>query len=189
LRQAGFDDRWFVPLTAIEGNILNQDFTQSLADAGRVLLFWDAHGFDVAEVVLGKILPKLIARHHLVAVHDVADLRYQDQESLLYGGHGLWRGTGDEPHIKRLKIGFLDSAEEQLISIVDFATRNGIPLHTSEESFHTELSEQQAADLSAIFGEMYSPLGQWLYFSLSEASRPLTFPRVEMTSVASTQRS
>ena len=42
-------------------DILEFDYRKALSDAKRVLIFWDAHGFDIAECVLGEILPIVAA--------------------------------------------------------------------------------------------------------------------------------
>jgi len=167
---------WFGPLQALVTNILTFDFRNALAGARRVLLFWDAHGFEIAEVVLGSIMPELAGREHLVIMHDICDLRYQSTESLSYGNNELW--TGGNNTSKFVKIGFVDSNVEQAIAIMDFSTRNRFPLHTADHSLATELSDAQAAQLATLWGDMFSQYAQWLYFSLREAAGPLTFPRL-----------
>ena len=51
-------------------NRLDVDYEQLFSTAGRVLLLWDAHGFEIAETVLGRILPVIASRPHLVLMHD-----------------------------------------------------------------------------------------------------------------------
>ena len=167
---------WFKPLRAVETQICTFDFKRALAGAQRVLLFWDAHGFDVAEVVLGRIMPELATREHLVIMHDILDLRYQDVVPLSYGENELW--TGGNCTSRYLQLGHLVSGVEQAISILDFSTRNRLPLHTCDHSLFTELGASQAADLASLWGDMFSRNGHWLYFSLREAAGPLTFPKV-----------
>ena len=168
---------WFTPLAALRQDILTFDFHSALASAHRILVFWDAHGFDVAECILGRVLPEIAARRHLVIMHDMSDLRYGYPGNLEYGEHGIWKRTGfDGP---RLKLGFLDSAVEQAISIVDFATRNKLPLHTADHELHTAFASDpgRLAELQQLLGEMHSLSGHWLYFSLNEAPGAHTFPR------------
>jgi hypothetical protein len=50
------DDNWFRPLDAPIGDILDVDFEKVLTGAKRVLIFWDAHDFDLAEYVIGTLL-------------------------------------------------------------------------------------------------------------------------------------
>jgi len=172
---------WFQPLAAIETNILTFNFREALAGASRVLLFWDAHGFDVAKVVLGRILPELADREHLVAMHDIYDLRYQAKENLRYGSDELW--TGGNSTSSYLMIGNIASNVEQAVSVLDFSTRNGCPLHTADHSLHTELNEAETSELTNLWGDMFSPYGQWVYFSLREAAGPLTFPKLKAAEV------
>ena len=167
---------WFNRLQAVETQICTFDFKGALAGAQRVLLFWDAHGFDVAEVVLGRIMPELATREHLVIMPDVLDLRYQDVVPLSYGENELW--TGGNCTSRYLQLGFLVSGVEQAISILDFSTRNRLPLHTCDHSLFTELGVSQSAELASLWGDMFSRNGHWLYFSLREAAGPLTFPKL-----------
>src|SRR5262249_35660982 len=123
---------WFSRLEAVEADILTYDFKNALAGAQRVLLFWDAHGFEVAEVVLGQIMPELAARAHLVIMHDILDRRYQDVVPSSYEDNELW--TGGNCNSRYLQLGLLVSGVEQVISIFDFSTRNGLPLHSCDHS-------------------------------------------------------
>jgi hypothetical protein len=155
---------WFDPLRIVTDNILTFDFPGALAGASRVLMFWDAHGFEVAKIVLGRIMPKLAARRHLVAMHDIGDVRYQALKSLSYGENELWAGGNNAS--RDLKLGFLDSNVEQAISIL-------------EESLHTELNDAQAAELESLWGaDLFSRYGHWIYFSLNESPGPFTFPKI-----------
>jgi hypothetical protein len=170
-------DNWFTPLSALTQNLLTFDFQSALADASRVLVFWDAHGFDVAECVLGAILPELVDRLHLVMMHDMCDLRYGAPGNLEYGNHGIWKRTDfDGP---RLKLGFIDSAVEQAISIFDFATRNRLPLHSADHELHSAFAadHERLSELQRLTGELHSLSGHWLYFSLNEVPGPFTFPK------------
>ena len=174
---------WFQPLQAIETDILTFNFSEALAGATRVLLFWDAHGFDVAKVVLGRVMPELARREHLVVMHDMYDLRYQAKENLSYGDDELW--TGGNSTGRHLMIGNIASNVEQAVSVLDFSTRNRCPLHTADHSLHTELSEVEKSELTNLWGEMFSTYGQWVYFSLCESAGPLTFPKLKAPEVQS----
>ena len=41
------------------------DYQRLFEGSERVLLLWDAHGFEIAEMVLGRILPLIADRPHL----------------------------------------------------------------------------------------------------------------------------
>ena len=175
--RADLPESWFTPLSALQENILTFDFRSALADAKRVLIFWDAHGFDVAECVLGAVLPELVDRSHLVLMHDLSDSRYVPPSTLDYGENGLWKGT--DFNGPRLKLGNIDSAVDQAIAIFDFATRNALPLHSADHSLHSELGSDpvRCAELKEQLGELFSLQAHWYYFSLNEAPGRLTFPR------------
>jgi hypothetical protein len=168
-------ENWFMPLTALRRDILRYDFTPHLAQSQRPLVFWDAHGLEIAECVLGGILPRVSAAPHLVIMHDVSDTRYADPASLAYGGDRLWQRTDHTG--PRLKLGHMDSEVGQVIAILDFATRNRLPLHSADHSLYTELSGGQRDELEHRLGEYFSVEAHWLYFSLNEIAPPYTFPR------------
>ena len=73
---------WFSPLRAELADILTWDYRSLIRADDRVLVFWDAHGFEIAECVLGEILPLLADRPHVVAMHDLSDARYLAPEIL-----------------------------------------------------------------------------------------------------------
>jgi hypothetical protein len=62
---------WTEGVTAIVGEIAAQDYPQLLGAAQRIFIFWDAHGFDIADVVIAQLLPSLVGRQVLVACHDL----------------------------------------------------------------------------------------------------------------------
>ncbi len=173
---------WFNPLEARIGDILQTDTEALLANHQRVLVLWDAHGFDVAEYVLGSLMPLLQQRQHIVLVHDISDLRYcAGQED--YAGKPLWRSGSDDSytdHNVRVVLGPFSSAVEQAIALIDFASRNHLILHSADESFYTELNPDQAQALQTELGDqMFSRNGHWVWFSLNEkeAQAPVYFPK------------
>lgn len=168
-------DTWFEPLTIVQADIRDIDYARVLGDSERVLLFWDAHGFDVAECVLGEILPRLQNLDHVVVMHDLSDARYQSAQSRSYDQQRLWRAH--DATESRLLLGNIDSKVEQAIAIFDFSSRNGIELESADHSFHTELTQEQINELEQALGNLFSLEGHWFYFSLSTATKPLTFPR------------
>ena len=85
------DAAWFANIDARRIDILSADYAEIIADHQRVLLLWDAHGFEIAELVLGEILPRLADRQHLVLMHDISDNRYA-AVTRSYGGHPLMEG-------------------------------------------------------------------------------------------------
>lgn len=170
-------EEWFRPLRAIKGNILNFDYESLLKDVNRCLVFWDAHGYDVAECVLGRILPLIAPKPHIVIMHDLLDARYCPEESSLYKGNRLWRGNNwNGP---RIRLGNIISAVEQAVSIVDFASRNNIVLDSADHSFAMEIKKDifKLKEMKDILGEeLFSLSAHWFWFTLYGMEGPITFP-------------
>jgi cephalosporin hydroxylase len=57
---------WFGPLTVVQDDITTLDFRPLLEGSSRTLVFWDAHGTDVAEALFGRMLPALPAENKVV---------------------------------------------------------------------------------------------------------------------------
>ncbi|MFN2454874.1 MAG: hypothetical protein ABR577_11705, partial [Pyrinomonadaceae bacterium] len=172
---------WFEPLQALQADILSFDFESVLKNANRVLIFWDAHGFDVAECILGKILPLIQDRPHLVMMHDLADARYIPKEiESAYKGYELWKGSNAEWIF--MQLGNVVSGVAQAISVIDFTSRNDLTLHSSDHDLHTNLGsdETKMAEILELLGsEHFSLRGYWFWFSLNEKHGPYAFPKYE----------
>jgi hypothetical protein len=177
---------WFTPAQIEVCNMLGYDITPVLANAKRCLILWDAHGFDIAEWVLGKLLPQLVDKPHLVLMHDMSDTRFE-VASPEYGEQGIWQGTdetiwrGTKAIAPAFWLGHIFSRVPQAISIVDFASRNQLPLHSAAESLHTEIANDPArmAALKKLLcdgDELFSLQAHWYWFTLNEASPALSFP-------------
>lgn len=167
---------WFDAGNIVQGNILTFDFAAALSQSKRCLVFWDAHGFDVAECVLGGLLPLLPPREHVVLMHDLSDLRYCSADSS-YETSGIWKGENEGQ--AALWLGWIFSRVSQSISILDFTTRNNISLQSADESIHEELAAdtQKAAIVQSLLGpELGSLQAHWFWFTLNEAPNGLTFP-------------
>ncbi len=170
-------ETWFQPLQILQGDILTFEYKEILAGFDKILIFWDAHGYDIAECVLGQVLPEIVDRPHIVIMHDLSDMRYLPESNYEYGEYGLWKGNNWSG--PRLKLGNIDTAVEQAIAVVDFTSRNKLTLHSSGHSFHTELSHNEAkiAELQEALGaDLFSLNGHWSWFSLNEKPGPFTFP-------------
>ncbi len=166
-------EEWLNNLTALRTEILSFDFATALKDAKRVLLFWDAHGFDIAECVLARILPLLADRQHLVIMHDLSDVRYAGRPPE-YRGDGIWKGNDWSGPLVRL--GRIDSNVEQAIAAIEFTTRNEIALESADHSYHTGLSSIQQTEMRELLGPLFDANAHWFYFSLNERPAPYVFP-------------
>ncbi|MGE3961919.1 MAG: hypothetical protein AB7F65_09590 [Dehalococcoidia bacterium] len=167
-------EEWFARIDARQGNIVGFPFAREIGDARRVLVFWDAHGFEVASEVLTQILPVLASREHLVLMHDISDTRYDERDPAYE--HPIWSGEHADGHYFR--IANMESSVGQAIAILDFAGRNRLPLRTADESIDGAVVQSgREGEMQAALGDLYSSRGHFTYFSLAEAERqPLTFP-------------
>ena len=171
---------WLSHLEAREEDIAGADFDAIVGDAARVLVFWDAHGYHIADHVLGRLLPLIAARPHLVLMHDISDARHETSpESTGYRGHALWRGN--DWRGTRVRLGHLDSAVEQAVAVVDFTSRNGIPVRTATEQIREAIGAHvfRAETMSRTLGELWAPHAHWCHFSLNERPGPYHFPAAE----------
>lgn len=169
---------WFAGGDFLRDDIIKFDYGRVLDGAQRCLVFWDAHGFDVAEAVLGGLLPHLAGRSHRVMMHDMCDTRYEMHDRS-YGEHGLWKNNNEQP--PGVFLGHVYSKVAQSIAAVDFAGRIRMPLHSAAESFIKELTDLQRRELNDLLTNEFSPLPtqcHWFWFTMEEAQGPLTFPQL-----------
>ncbi|WML35472.1 hypothetical protein [Clostridium sp. OS1-26] len=174
-------EEWFNPLECINTDILDYDYEKLFSNYERVLVFWDAHGYSIAECVLGKILPLLQNKKHHIIMHDLSDNRYMPKQILSYDNNYLWRGNNDVG--QRVVLGNINSAVEQSVSIVDFVSRNNIDLVSSDHSFHQEIGKdiEKVEEMKKELGnEMFSLNGHWFCFTLNNEEGPFTFPRIHI---------
>jgi hypothetical protein len=179
------DPEWFEPLDARVTDIVTTDYAQMLSGRRRVLLLWDAHGFEIAEVVLGEILPRLLDREHLVVMHDILDNRYMPV-GRSYNGQPIWKGSEWQQRTgcsgARVNIGWMHAIQDQIVAIADFSARNDVDLESADHEYtrffgaHSDL----AAEMRASIGdEFFSTTAQWAFFSLSGRVGPFYFPAVK----------
>jgi hypothetical protein len=176
--------QWFEPLDARMTDIVTADYADILGDHRRILLLWDAHGFEIAEVVLGEILPRLVDREHLVIMHDIVDNRYAGV-SRSYGGQPLWKGSEWQQRTgcvdARVNIGWMQSIQDQIVAIADFSARNDLEIGSADHEYHRLFDEGPgpADEMRAVLGEeFFSAVGHWAFFSLTGKAGPFEFPAV-----------
>ncbi len=175
--QSCCDAAWFARGNILCGNILDSDVAADLARARRVLVFWDAHGPEVAEWVLSGVMPRLADLPHVILMHDLAHAVYDYCGDRFYGTKHLWNGECATPD--HFRIGHIESAVTQAILALDFTGRNGIELHAAAESMHREFQEdpERWAELNRLLGgDMVQLYCNWFWFSLNESTGEPTFP-------------
>lgn len=157
-------DEWFAPLELYTEDICSVDFERHTADFKRVVILWDAHGYNIADAVLGKLLPLIALRPHLVICHDISDNRFCGANPS-YEDKPFWRGMDDfYAHLSTqprnyVNLGWVIAVVDQVIPILDFCWRNKIELHSAD----LELSK-----LKDVPPFITLPV-QWAYFTLNES--------------------
>jgi len=175
--EANFPDpSLFSRLDVRTGDIQAFDFAPHIANAERVFVFWDAHGYDLAQAILSNLFRLLEHKPHLAVVHDMADLKYMDSNLRRYDSGADWLKLGSAP--PKYVLGNVGAQYEEGIALVDFLGRNGIPFRSAESSYFEELNTEETASLEQAFGNDYSRYGFWYSFSLNEAEAPISFPVV-----------
>jgi hypothetical protein len=183
--QAVVPPGWLDCLDARIVDILDVDYEQLFAGSERVLVLWDAHGFEIAETVLGRILPLISARPHLVLMHDITDNRYA-AVSRSYESQPLWKGStwdkGMGVSSARVNIGWMNSLQDQVIAIADFAARNDLEVGSADHEFATYFGArpQHAAEMTQLLGdEFFSVAAHFAFLSLAGKQPPFHFPAVQ----------
>jgi len=160
---------WYSCLNLLHGDIVKEDFARYVGK--RTLVLWDAHGFEIADAVLGGIMPLIGDRPHLVVCHDISDNRFSSESSAYTGP--IWRGVDDfyanhgvQPR-SSVNIFWISTIVDQAIPIIDFCYRNRIELHSAD----WELAQTTVPTIDG-----FTTPVRWVYFTLNEAPGPLHYP-------------
>lgn len=140
------------------GDLTSTNFIPIIGRAGAVVLFWDAHGFDVAAHVLGHIMPLIADRRHIVICHDMSHVHFLPEMD--YGGKPFWRGLshyGSWPGSTAMTVlGWTATNVDQIIPILDFCARNQIEFGSFDADIHLARSK---AEVDALGNQLeISPL-------------------------------
>jgi hypothetical protein len=158
------------------GDLTEFDFDPILELARSVLVFWDAHGFAVADTVLTRIMPILAERRHSIVCHDISDNRFSP-ERRYYGGLPFWRGMDyfyNERNTTEINIGWLSAVVDQILPLTDFCFRNEIEIQSVDYSIRTKLAEDARARFFNIVAPTPQPaLIHMAYWSM--AGTPLRY--------------
>ena len=175
------DASWFANIDARRTDILSADYAEIIGEHRRVMLLWDAHGFEIAELVLGEILPRLADRDHLLLMHDISDNRY-GAAPRSYGGHPIWKGnkwqqSGDGA--SRVNIGWMNSVEDQVVALADFSARNDVEIGSADHEYAQLFAGNPSYEgemRQRLGDELYSRIGNWAFLSLTGKAGPFHFP-------------
>ncbi|MCE5249348.1 hypothetical protein LLG96_03925 [bacterium] len=176
------DADWFSRLEIYSGDLTRVDFSPHIQPFQRVMVLWDAHGYEVANHVLGHIMPLLQQKQHIVICHDFSDNRVVSCPRS-YGGKSFWMGMNDfdinSDKRERLNLFWINTVVDQAIPLVDFCWRNSIELHSADFELyeikrdHPEIIREIQ---SFIPGHVFSEINHWVYFSLNESNGDYHFP-------------
>jgi len=123
---------WLEKLEIKQQDIMKIDFTEITRQAQRVLLFWDAHGKELAQFIIAQLFPIIQTKEHLIVMHDVTDT-----------GNSVPPPPPENDAPKTIKIQNLTSIFEEIIPLFDFFSSNGIPYDTLRESTLRFLRENE----------------------------------------------
>ena len=175
---------WLERLDARMTDILDVDYEQLFSGSARVLLLWDAHGFEIAETVLGRILPLIADRPHLILMHDISDNRYA-AVSRSYEGQPIWKGStwdkGVGTSAARVNIGWMNSLQDQVVAVADFAARNDLEIGSADHEYAGSFGgrPQHAAEMMQLLGdEFFSIAAHYAFLSLAGRQGPFHYPAV-----------
>lgn len=176
---------WFDKLDTQVSNILDIKFKDLIKTKKRVLFLWDAHGWDIAEYVLGEVLPRLWPLEHLVLIHDIS---YFDPnaENAAYGSNGIWKGyPGDEiSNPPYLVLNSMISPFEEMVALYDFASRNQLQIYGVDEEIRRFFEKDQKAGqkIKKVLGkQMANSTSSFQWFTLNSLpqKREIYFPRYQ----------
>ena len=162
-----------------KGDLTLFDFGPLLVHSKSAIVFWDAHGHEIAEKVLSEIMPKIWQLPHIVLCHDISDNRFQSREQRAYGNRPPWRGMNyyyrAEP-TNYVNVGHFQTIVDQVIPIMDFCFRNSVDLQSCDYAVSL-----LATSLKDRFTRILQREGaltdiQMAYFSL-QGQEWATFPR------------
>lgn len=162
-------------VTAVVGDIAEQDFAPLLSSVQAALIFWDAHGYAIANKVLSRIMPIIADKRHAVICHDIADNWLGGQKS--YGGKEFWTGVDGASglDVAFTNIGWIMTRVEQVIPILDFCWRNDLRLHSLDEELHLQADTAIRDDILSRLGLPSNTALHMAYFSMNETDSRL-FP-------------
>jgi len=156
----------------VVGDIASFDFTALVSEAQRVLVFWDAHGYAIAERVLSHLMPLIADKPHLVVCHDMSDNRLGGAKS--YAERPFWRGVEgahDIPGPAYANIGWVTSRVEQVIPILDFCWRNDIELQSFDYELRLRAPRGECEEWFAALGASPNATLDMTYFQLGDSPR------------------
>jgi hypothetical protein len=102
-----------------------------------------------------------------------------------YEGQPLWKGStwdkGTGTSSARVNIGWMNSLQDQVIAVADFAARNGIEIGSADHEYARffRAHPDYAFEMTRLLGSsLYSMSAHWVFLSLAGIQPPHHFPAV-----------
>jgi len=142
------NSQWLDKLRVIQQDIMKVDFSEITQQSQRILLFWDAHGKELAQYILANIFPLLQNKEHLIIMHDVTDTGNSDPVS------------SPENNGKIFQVNNLVSPFEEIVPLFEYFSSNGIFCDTLRESIRrfVKENEQTSSDISKELKNIWNEL-------------------------------
>lgn len=117
------DVQWRDKLTIVHEDIMKIDFTEITRQAQRILLFWDAHGLELAQYIIAHLFPLLQKKEHLIVMHDIS-----------WNTDPIAVPPSEYNVSMLIRINNLLSTYEEIIPAFSYISKNGIQYDTLAES-------------------------------------------------------
>lgn len=141
----------------------------NLAPAGRVMILCGNLDATLSNLLLSHLLPALQTKSHVVILPAITDGRLHPRLPYADSGKSYWV-LGDVIGLK--------SAEDSILPLVDFVSRNELTLFSADlglQQIRCEEPELYQALVVMHGGEAFSG-SHWRWFTLNERQPPFVFP-------------
>ena len=149
------------------------NFEPVVKNKKKILIWWDAHGYEVAQHIFSSLMPLLMDKQHLVLIHDAYDARCLNKQKD-YNNLPIYKSEEDcyAGKCAFLRIGWITTACFEYISIIDFLSRNNTELKSLDYDLY-----QNNILLTSIFKDSFIDEIGITYFSMNEYTGPYYFPK------------
>jgi hypothetical protein len=159
-------------VNAVVGDIAAVDYAPIVGSANAVIVFWDAHGYTIADRVLSHLMPLIADRPHVVICHDMSDSRFEAPGP--YNGQPFWRavdGANDDASTAFATIGPVTTRVEQAIPLVDFCWRNQMELRFFDWELRRVIDDGSRVAALQRLGLPTVGTFNMAYFTMNETAR------------------
>lgn len=170
-RLVGIDRSRWAPVRTMLHDIATFDFASLIGENRSIVVFWDAHGYEVASGVLCHLMPHISDRRHIVICHDMSDNRMQLDANRSYGAKSFWRGANDwTGNTAYTNLGWLSTTVEQCIPILDFCYRNKTELGSVDYDVFIAGDAKRRTEMAERLGLAPLRTFDMAYFSLENTA-------------------